>query len=586
MRRPAPHERVHQRDVRPLDQTRPEGVAAVSLPAAGRVRLWSRTQAASYQDVWGRRDVRLALSALLVAAGYYVGARIGFALTFSPDPVSTLWPPNAILLAALLLAPQRDWPTLVLAALFAHLLVELQGGVPILMVACWFVSNACQALLAAGTVTAIDGRLRLDSIRGLTVFVGGAVLLAPFVTSFLDAGFVALLEWGGSTYWRVWRLRFFSNVLATVTIVPALVALGTGGWSEFRRAGPRRHVEAAFLLLGLIAVGTVALGRESDELQSAPALLYAPLPLLLWAAVRFGLGGLSVSLLLITLLSILTAMQGLGPFVTMSPSDNVLSLQLFVVAISLPLMLLAVLLEQRRRTERALRDSQEALQRSHDRIRDLAGRLLTAQEDERRRIARELHDDLNQQVAALVIAASNMRRRVPPSVPGTEAALQRLHDHALQLANDMRRLSHGLHPQLLLHAGLAAGLRGYCADFSNETGIEVDLDIADAPVVVPGPAALCLYRVAQEALHNVAKHSGARQVQVTLRRDGDFIVLAVRDAGAGFDHAAAQRQSDGLGLVSIEERIRLAQGSLRVATAPGQGTEVVARVPLSDSTAG
>src|SRR5258705_13910820 len=154
------------------------------------------------------------LAALLVAVGYYIGAKIGFALTFQPHPVSTLWPPNSILLAALLLAPKRWWLFLLLAALPAHLMVQLNSGVPLPMILCWFISNCCEAMLGAVFLRQLtNGPIRFDSSRAVAVFML-AEGLAAFLLSFVDAGFVIFNQWGNGTYWQILRMRLFLNVLA------------------------------------------------------------------------------------------------------------------------------------------------------------------------------------------------------------------------------------------------------------------------------------------------------------------------------------------------------------------------------------
>src|SRR4051794_24753753 len=133
---------------------------------------------------------RLAITAGLVFAGYYFGAKIGFALTFRPHPISVLWPPNAILLAALLLTPVRTWWVVLLAALPAHWLVQLQSDVPPRMILCWFISNSCEALIGAAlTRYLIRGPIRLDRLRNVAIFAFCCIFLGPFLSSFLDSAF-------------------------------------------------------------------------------------------------------------------------------------------------------------------------------------------------------------------------------------------------------------------------------------------------------------------------------------------------------------------------------------------------------------
>src|SRR4030088_3184599 len=136
---------------------------------------------------------RLPVIGLCVFVGYYLGAKVGFALTFHPYPVSVLWPPNAILLAALLLTPVRVWWVILLAAFPAHLAAQLQSDVPPAMILCWFVSNSCEALIGAGCVRYFIRRpVHLDHLRNFGIFCFFAAFLAPFLSSFLDAAFVVL----------------------------------------------------------------------------------------------------------------------------------------------------------------------------------------------------------------------------------------------------------------------------------------------------------------------------------------------------------------------------------------------------------
>src|SRR6185369_17104269 len=162
--------------------------------------------------------LRRVFAALAVASAYYAGAQIGFALTFQPHPVSTLWPPNSILFAVLLLAPMRSWWFLLLAAFPAHILVQINADIPVSMILSWFVSNCCEALIGAFSLRYfLKSELRFDNTQHVAVFIFVA-FIAPFLSSFLDAGFVMLNQFGNSPYWAVFRMRVFSNVLASLTL--------------------------------------------------------------------------------------------------------------------------------------------------------------------------------------------------------------------------------------------------------------------------------------------------------------------------------------------------------------------------------
>jgi two-component system sensor histidine kinase UhpB len=224
---------------------------------------------------------------------------------------------------------------------------------------------------------------------------------------------------------------------------------------------------------------------------------------------------------------------------------------------------------ERRRTEDELRRSRAELER-------LAGRLIVAQEDERRRIARELHDELNQRVAALGIGISRLGRARGEEVEAKAAQLAAQVD---TLAEAIRGLSHRMHPAVLEHAGLVPALHSVCEEFGRMDGVRTEFRVDNVDGPYPPGLALAVYRVTQEALRNVARHSGARAARVTLAGVDGGLELVIADRGAGFDPATVGPQ--GLGLVSMAERVHLEGGDFQVVSAPGAGTKLRARFPLS-----
>ena len=213
-----------------------------------------------------------------------------------------------------------------------------------------------------------------------------------------------------------------------------------------------------------------------------------------------------------------------------------------------------------------------------DEIKSLAGRLITAQEAERSRIARDLHDDINQQLASLSIALSSVKRRLQNGeAEGVSEDVARLQQRIIDVTNVTRQLSHELHPGVLQHAGLVAALRAHCAEFAAQHGIDVNFSAAGINGV-PDETALCLYRVTQEALRNIASHAGARTAEVALSAAADTLQLIIHDDGKGFDLAEARRRG-GVGLVSLDERVRLIGGRLQIETQPQRGTELRVLVP-------
>ena len=242
----------------------------------------------------------------------------------------------------------------------------------------------------------------------------------------------------------------------------------------------------------------------------------------------------------------------------------------------------AIDITARKRAEQAIRENEAALEHSHREVRDLAGRLIEAQEAERARIARDLHDDVSQQLAGLAIALSGFRRRV--SVPGDDRLLEdvaSLQQRTIALADNVRHLSHELHPDVLQHTGLPAALSSYCAELQQHHAIELtcraewDVESLDPSI------ALCLYRVAQEALRNVVTHADARRAEIRLEDTGEAAELTITDDGKGFDITKARQKRDTLGLVSINERVKLAGGTVTIVTESDKGTKMHVRIPLN-----
>jgi signal transduction histidine kinase len=207
----------------------------------------------------------------------------------------------------------------------------------------------------------------------------------------------------------------------------------------------------------------------------------------------------------------------------------------------------------------------------------LSRRLIHAQEEERARLARELHDDVTQRLARLAIDAGRLDRGMNGDSAGE--VMRSVRDGLVRLSADIHALSYRLHPSVLEDLGLAEALKAECERFSRQESIPSDLKLGDLPAGIPPDPALCLFRVAQGALRNVARHARARGVQVLLRGMDGGVQLAVRDDGIGFD-PTVQKNPRTLGLASMDERVHLAGGELDIESAPGHGTTIVAWVPL------
>jgi signal transduction histidine kinase len=235
----------------------------------------------------------------------------------------------------------------------------------------------------------------------------------------------------------------------------------------------------------------------------------------------------------------------------------------------------------RKRADEALLAREQSLRQTRENLRKLAARLLHAQEEERRRIAREMHDDWTQRLALLSIAVAKLEKHIG-SPENVLPLLRGMQDQLVGLCEDVHALSRQLHPSILDDLGLVEALRSECASFSRREGIGVVYRPEEVPETLPKEVALCVYRVAQEALRNLAKHAAVTEAWVTLIAAGPELLLRVQDQGVGFDPAGGHSQP-GLGLSSMEERVRLIQATLSVTSAPGRGTTVEVRAPLARS---
>ena len=655
------------------------------------------------------------------ALAYYACARLGLALRFPGSSASAIWPANALLLAALVQTPPSRWWLFLLAAVPPHLAAHVPYGLPGWLLLIQILSNS---VLASGTAfclrATVGVRVELDDLNRVAVFAG-IVFLAPALTAIPTAAAISLGAQLAGPYaptnvdfWLTWRLVALSNVTALVTMVPALLLLWRAVPSKSGIAGHVDRREALALAVALAAAATLVLSVLEVGSAGTTVLLIAPLPFLLWAAVRFGVGGLSLTLIPITIISIWRPVHGRGPFATPDPIAGVLDLQLFLLAQALPLMVLAALVQERRRVAQALRTSQRETQRQlfeltaiyrtapiglafldrelrfvsindwlaaihgrqasehigrrlremspglgamlepvmqqvlesgapiidqelrgiaaadqgvprdwlvrcypvrdeHDavhgvncvlqeiterklaekalraseaalrestvRARELSGRLLAAQEAERSRIARDLHDGLCQQLAAVTIGLSSLERSLSDS-PDVKADVQRLEAWTIEVADGIRQLSHDLHPGVLRHAGIGVALQSAGAEFERQHDISVSCNVPTDLDDLPTDVVQCVYRVAQEALRNVATHSKATRVSLKLTRRTNELELIIRDDGQGFELDSTWHPK-GLGLLSMDERARLVGGVLQLASLPGHGTTVQLRVPLN-----
>jgi PAS domain S-box-containing protein len=885
--------------------------------------------------------IHMVIFACLAAVGCYELDRLAYVLGIPPDNIASFWPATSFLVAMFLLVPRRNWPLLTAAGLGGMALADFLNGVSIGFEIWITLGNLAEVLVATlGMRLLFNGTPQLNSVKALAKYLVFAVLFVPFASAFLGAN--------GSMmgYWVQWRLWFFADALAFLTVGPAILS-----WVPEARAwarNPLNYLELAALMASLVIFGYLAfMGTAGTE---RPALLYCLVPLLLWAALRLGLKGVSTSMIVVALQAIWGVAHGRGPFAGQGPLNSALSLQLFLFFAAIPFTILAVLVEERKRAQQALADegeqlieaqrlaqvgswqwdpgtdtaawseelyriagrdpnlpppgykefpklytpeslerltgavekalrtgkgyeldletirpdgstrwiiargevqrdaagrivalrgtakditerkrTEEALRESDERFRmaahagrmfayewnpatdeivrsegvfqvlgenegthttgqkimamappedrerlvaaiaalspdkpclrisyrmvrsdgimiwvernslahfdeqgrllrtvgmvadvterkraeeavreseqrfklvantapvmiwvsgpdklctyfnlpwleftgrpledelgngwaeavhpedltrcldtyrqsfdrrkpfkmeyrlrrhdgeyrwvldigvprlngdgsfagyigsaaditerkeaeealsTVSGRMIRAQEEERRRIARELHDDINQRLALLAVELRNFGDLLPDSLSTLRNYTQQLFERTSGISEDVQALSHELHSSRLEYLGLVAAMRSFCTEFGAQQKAEIDFAHSNVPSPLPRDISLCLFRILQEALRNGVRHSGAQHFEVNVQGSPAEIHLTVRDSGAGFDPKLAEN-TQGLGLISMQERVRLVKGTFSITSRPQSGTEISVRVPLSVGT--
>jgi integral membrane sensor domain MASE1 len=482
--------------------------------------------------------LRTYMVALVVAASYYAGCQIGFFLTPTGTPIATFWPPNAILLAVFLLVPQRIWWVLVLAVLPAHLLVQLRAGIPVLLALGWFVGNIGEALLGAASISFFRREKPLfESAHGMTVFLVFGVLLATLLTSFVDAG-SAFLTGSGRDYWTLWTARLTSNVVADLTIVPTIVGIAIGR-SRFARASVALYFEAAILSLAVLFVGLLVFG---GTISSFSLLAYLPLPLLLWAALRFGVGGVSASMLVVALISIWNAMRGEGLFGAFPITERILHIHILLILLAVPLMFVAAEFAERRRSERALVNAHT--------------NLLCTQERRIYRLAREIHENVLQRLTLAGLTMDEVR------ASNASVSFDKLYDQISETSEVALTLSHELYAFTVEYMGLERALRKLCRDISMKTGVTLNFS-SENVLSLPPEVSHPLFRVTQVALQAVAQNSGSQTATVEFEVTEGRVLLRIMydESKMGVEIGRSA------GLDCIREQVVSLNGTLKIASA-------------------
>ncbi len=626
-------------------------------------------------------------SALVFCGGYYFSAWLGERAYGSLSVSSPFWLPGAVLLSSFLLTQKRYWPIIAAAVLPIRVLASAPQGTPFWFLLYSSADELVTVVFAAWLLIRVLRRpVRLDTLNEFLLFLAIGAGIGPALSALIAAP--ARHALGNPFVSAAWHW-YLGNALGQAIVTPTILY-----WYGVRRA----RSYPSFRELFVVSVGLIATSLYAFLLSVGPytpILSYVPVPFIVWAALRLRPVGTATAVSVLASVAMLSTVEGSGLFSRGTLSQNTLSLQLFLLMVSIPLLALSIIIDERQRTSQTLVESEERFRlvantapvmiwmsgpdklcnyfnqpwldftgrtlemesgngwaegvqrddlaaclntyseafknrnsfemeyrlRRHDGKyrwvsdigvprynldRSFAGyigscvditerklaeealstvgrRLIQAHEEERSWIARELHDDINQQLALLSVELERCNEENRSSME-LRGDVQHARKKMADIARDVQALSHRLHSSKLEYLGLVSAVNGFCKELSDQHNVKIDFNHMDVPRNLSKEISLCLFRVLQESLQNAVKHSGERQFKLELLGTPREIKIILKDFGVGFDQREAAN-GPGLGLISMRERLQLVGGEILVESEPGHGTTVSARVPLKEELA-
>lgn len=501
---------------------------------------------------------------------YFLGAEAAFLIgTLSDSIFAPFWPPNIILFFVLLRSPYTEWWKLLLAAFPAHIAAELQIGMdwPQLTVA--FATNCAVALFNAWALRwLLVGPPWLGTFRHALVFVVVAVAIGPALVASFGA-YVRILGGGpAADYWTYWTEWYLANALGNLTLAPVLLAFSPvngAARTPSLRSLPWTEIAIASAALCFSCVMAIKVSLLWGGIGLLPTLLYLPMPLIFWVTVRFGVRGASLAVLTLTLTTIWMSLSGPAVFAASTPEENVLALQLFLTGLAVPVLLLGAYVD--------------GVNRAAYRSRALSQMVLRSTEENHRKIAGDLHEGVCQDLAAVCLRARHLFKELPAHARIEAAAIE---EDVLNVIRTLRTAAYGMYPPLLAEGGLEPALRSFVNAYSERTGIAVSLNLPDGIGRLPPSSESVAFRIVQEALTNVERHSRSATAQVTLSGSGnsrDDLLLRIEDpapsapsrkgALSWLRSLAPSSVPGGLGIAAMTERINAIGGRLHVRSTGG-----------------
>jgi signal transduction histidine kinase len=557
-----------------------------------------KAQEVPHSQLAPRRDDWLMLA--LIFTTYYLAGRLGLRLAIIHPIASPIWPPAGVALAALLIWGYRMWPAIFAGSFLVNAVqfsLSYHGHSfwlreifdPLLIGS----GNTCEALLGAYLVERFasgrrafektDDTLRFAGLGGLGACVVGATV---GTAALVIGGFATERAFGG-----VWTTWWLGDATGTLIVAPVFLLWAARSPIRWNKG---RMLELTVLAVSLLVAAEVVIFSNAKSLRDMLPLLFLCFPFLLWPAIRFGQREAATSALFLSCVAVAGSLEGQHLASNSSLNLSFIVLQFFIASMGVTALVVAATIGERRLAAAELNMTLDMLEevigdRTKE-LRALSGRLLQMQDEERRRLAREFHDSTAQKVIAIGINAGIAQQEAERLSDPAQRALAECLQLVDETAREIRTISYVLHPPLLDEAGLGSALRAFANGFSKRSGIELEIDIPEQWPRASEDSEIALFRVAQECLGNIQRHSGSSWARVCLRMANDgATILEVEDHGRGISPEMVQRGADGtlgVGISGMRERLRQLGGTLEI-VARRPGTLVRATLPhLQGGTAG
>jgi len=530
---------------------------------------------------------------------YVLVGRWGRAVDFVSEDTRVFFPQAGIGLAALLVYGLRYWPAVAVGSAL-NLLLTREPLTFATLTAAWTSGNLLKHILttdpaayalipyvtAGNTLSALAAAYILQRVVRFDLSFGNlndvlryllyAVMLAPLISAaFAVARFLELLPQAKELWTDLFFRRWLGHAVSNLVVAPAFIT-----WSRLpQRKWTRAQIaELGALLLGLAGLGIFVFTRTSPVGSLNYPVSYAPFPLILWAALRFGPRGASTAALLIAWIVVYGSSQGAGPFMReQGVATNIVLIQIYLMVIAGTGLIVASAATERERAMQNIRRSQEELRR-------LAEKVEEAREVERAHLARELHDELAQLLAAIRIGVTRVAK-MNADHPEALAQCHEISTIAQQAVDSLRSIARNLRPGILDDLGIIEAIRWQLSEFEKRYGITTVFEPPKQLACEPDrQQRTALFRILQESLTNIAKHAHASTVVVKFETRGNFFVMEVLDNGVGIDVENLDR-AEGLGIVGMRERAAALGGTCEVANAadvglPRSGTMLRVNLPI------